>query len=59
MRTAIFVIVTLALASCGADGEPVYPHASTHIGVSNNGAYVGTRVAARQGPLTVSLGVGL
>lgn len=59
MRTAIVVFIALALASCGVDGEPVYPRASAEIGVSNNGAYVGTRVAARQGPLSVSLGVGL
>jgi hypothetical protein len=59
MRTAIFVFIALALASCGVDGEPFYPQASTQIGVSNNGAYVGTRLASRQGPLSVSLGVGL
>ncbi len=47
------------VAACGTDGEPIYPTASSEVSLSNHGVSVGTRVAATQGPLTVSLGLGL
>ena len=59
MKTVLIFLISLTLAACGVDGEPVYPSASSEVSLSNHGVSVGTRVAATQGPLTVSLGVGL
>jgi hypothetical protein len=46
-----------ALASCGADGEPVTPGASATVGVSKAGVSTAGRVTVRKGPLV--LGVSL
>ncbi len=51
------VLAILALAACGADGEPVQPDASIAIGVGSNGVNVGGTVGVNRGPLR--LGVSL
>jgi len=51
------VLALLALAACGADGEPVQPDASIAVGVGSNGVKVGGTVGVNRGPLR--LGVSL
>ena len=58
MRPAALVI-SLLLAACGADGEPVTPTRDATVTISNNGVSAHTSVGLRQGPLSVTLGLGL
>ncbi|MGR3494608.1 hypothetical protein [Citreimonas sp.] len=53
----LLILALLALAACGADGEPVRPEARSTVTLSNNGMGVSTAVRVRKGPFT--LGVGL
>ncbi|AXI41470.1 hypothetical protein [Sulfitobacter sp. SK011] len=59
MKSVLIVGAVLTLAACGVDGEPIYPTASSAVTLSNHGVSVGTNVALNQGPLWVSLGLGL
>ncbi|MBD3664034.1 hypothetical protein [Sulfitobacter aestuariivivens] len=60
MRRIFAVICALTfLAACGADGEPVQPTGNANVSISSSGAYVGTNLAIGQGPVRVSLGLGL
>lgn len=59
VKMILILCLGCTLAACGADGEPIYPTASSEVSLSNNGVSVGTRVGATQGPLTVSLGLGI
>ncbi len=59
MRPTLILMSLLALAACGADGEPVQPTANTHVTLSNDGVSVGTAVGLRRGPFNLTLGAGL
>ncbi|MGC1496910.1 MAG: hypothetical protein WA790_13950 [Sulfitobacter sp.] len=59
MKLVVIVCASLAVAACGADGEPIYPTVNNDVTLSNSGISANTNLALRQGPLTVSLGVGL
>ncbi len=50
------VLALLALAACGADGEPVTPTANLNVGVSTSGAYASSNVGVKKGPWNLSLG---
>ncbi|MFD2740382.1 hypothetical protein ACFSUD_12415 [Sulfitobacter aestuarii] len=49
----------LALAACGVDGEPVRPTGAAQVTISSGGVSAATRVGLRQGPVSLSLGLGL
>ncbi|SDX86542.1 hypothetical protein [Citreimonas salinaria] len=53
----LLILALLALAACGADGEPIRPEASSTVTLSNKGVGMSTAVRVRQGPFT--LGVAL
>lgn len=57
MRTAFVVLTLLALAACGADGEPIRPTASSSITMSSSGVSVGSTLGLRRGPFSVALGL--
>lgn len=59
MRTAILVLSLLAVAGCGADGEPVQPTRDATITLTDAGLSGTARLGITQGPLTVSIGAGL
>ncbi len=56
MKRPIAVLAFLALAACGADGEPIQPTANLNIGVGSGGVHTGASVGLRKGPLGISLG---
>ena len=49
------VLSLLALAACGADGEPVQPDASIGIGINSGGIHAGGTVGVSRGPLRVGV----
>jgi hypothetical protein len=57
MKLTGFLLVLVALAACGADGEPIRPTVSTSISVGTNGVNAGTSVSASSGPVSVSVGL--
>ena len=59
MKRAMVLLALAALTACGADGEPVTPTRDATITMSNHGISAQTNVGLRQGPLSVSLGLGL
>lgn len=56
IRPIVLLLSCLALAACGADGEPVQPTASMDVGVSSSGVHAGGSVGVRKGPWTVTWG---
>ena len=56
MKRSLSLLVFLALAACGADGEPVKPTANLNVGVGSNGVSTGASIGLRKGPLGISLG---
>jgi hypothetical protein len=58
VKRGLAILSLLALAACGADGEPVKPTASSTITMSSSGVSVGTAVGLRRGPFSLALGVG-
>lgn len=52
---AFAVLSLLALAACGADGEPVQPDASIGIGIGSGGVHAGGSVGISRGPLRVGV----
>ncbi len=51
------VSVSLVLAGCGADGEPVQPTLNANVGVGTSGAHVGGGVGLNKGPIGVYVGL--
>lgn len=56
LPVALLVLTSLAVAGCGADGEPVQPTANVGVGVSGSGVRAGGNVGVRKGPWTVTWG---
>lgn len=52
----LFWLSLLALAACGADGEPVQPTLNAYGGYGSSGGYIGGGVGVTKGPLAISLG---
>ena len=50
------VLTLVALASCGADGEPITPFGNTSVSVGTGGVSTSTTVGAKSGPVTVAVG---
>ncbi|KIN63652.1 hypothetical protein Z946_2525 [Sulfitobacter noctilucicola] len=59
MRIFMACITALGIAACGADGEPVTPTRDATITLSDAGVSGMARVGVNQGPVTVTMGVGL
>ncbi|MBS0123534.1 hypothetical protein [Thetidibacter halocola] len=54
MRAAL-ILSLMALAACGADGEPIRPTATTTVGVGSDGVSTSTSVTVQRG----SFGLGV
>lgn len=59
MRRVLILLSALAVAACGADGEPITPTANSSVTLSNNGVRIGTNVGLGKGPFKLNLGLGL
>lgn len=59
MKWIICLCGLTVLAACGADGEPVQPTRDATITLSDSGVSGTARVALSQGPVSVTLGLGL
>lgn len=57
MIRSLCVLFLLALAACGADGEPVQPHGGVSIGVGSGGVHAGGTVGVNRGPLSVGVSI--
>ena len=57
MIRAFCLLALLAVAACGADGEPVQPSANLSIGVGSGGVHAGGTIGVTKGPLSVGVGV--
>lgn len=53
----LLVISTLALAGCGADGEPVQPSLNAGVSISPSGVSPYAGVGLNKGPLSIFLGL--
>ncbi|MDU8926138.1 hypothetical protein RXV86_01945 [Alisedimentitalea sp. MJ-SS2] len=52
----IFAVLNLlALAACGADGEPVTPSMNTTVSITSSGVVTSTGVTVRKGPVTLGM----
>ncbi|WP_194287151.1 hypothetical protein [Tritonibacter aquimaris] len=56
LKLILMLGAVVALASCGADGEPVRPSYGANIGISNHGVHLGGSVGASKGPVSVAVG---
>lgn len=52
----LLILALLALAACGADGEPIRPETRSTVTLSNKGVGMSTAVTVRQGPFTMGVG---
>ncbi|WP_372835678.1 hypothetical protein [Puniceibacterium confluentis] len=55
MRIAA-ILGVLALAGCGADGDPVRPSYTASLSGGSNGVTLGGGVGLRKGPFSLGLG---
>ncbi|MCF6444349.1 hypothetical protein [Nereida sp. MMG025] len=53
----LIVLAALALAACGADGEPVKPTGGVNVNVGPNGVRTSASVGAKAGPVNVRIGL--
>lgn len=58
MRIMLLLAVLTVLVSCGADGEPVRPTASTTISGGSGGVSVAQNIRLDRGPVSLILGLG-
>lgn len=59
MLRVVFAIVGLvAVAACGADGEPFKPHANANIGIGSGGVHTSGSVGLSNGNVSISVGGG-
>ncbi|WP_299151410.1 hypothetical protein [uncultured Tateyamaria sp.] len=57
MIRTLLVLACLALAACGADGDPIEPAGSVAIGIGSEGLSAGGSIGVRRGPLQVGVGI--
>ena len=58
MKRGVACVIIVLLAACGADGEPVQPTRNATITLSDSGVAASGQVGMRQGPVSVTLGLG-
>lgn len=51
----VLILAVLAVAGCGADGEPIRPELRTQIGIGSDGVTTSTGVSIRRGPVRVGV----
>lgn len=56
MMRIIAVLALVAVASCGADGEPVSPFGNAGVSVGSGGVSAHGAVGATAGPVTIAVG---
>ena len=56
MRTLGALGLIAALASCGAQSDPIRPTADVGVSIGTNGVSTSANVGATNGPVTVSVG---
>lgn len=59
MRIITALLSAAVLAACGADGEPVQPSVNSTVTLSSSGVHAGTSLGLRQGPVAMTMGLGL
>ena len=57
MTRILAALALVALAACGADGEPVQPTANLGINVGTSGVSTSASVGVSTGPVTVNVGL--
>ncbi|MGR3467340.1 MAG: hypothetical protein ACU0CI_05625 [Shimia sp.] len=53
---ALALLSLIALAACGADGEPIQPTGSVGVSIGSGGITPNVSIGATQGPFTVRVG---
>lgn len=59
MRWIVPAVALMTLLACGADGEPVQPTRDATVTISSSGVSGVARVGLQQGPVSLTLGLGL
>ena len=59
MKRILACLSLVALAACGADGEPIQPSMNANVGIGSNGVSGSTGVDFVSGRVTMGVGVGL
>ncbi len=57
MRTVLAMIALVALAACGADGEPVRPSMNAGVAVTPSGVHPSVSLGTKVGPVNLILGL--
>lgn len=58
MKRILACVSLLALAACGADGEPIQPSMNANVGIGSAGVSASSGVTMTKGPFSVGLGTG-
>ncbi len=58
MKRILAVLALVALAACGADGDPIQPSMNANVGIGSAGVSGSTGVTLKKGPFSVGLGTG-
>ena len=56
MRHVALIGSLLALAACGADGDPIRPSVNSTVTIGSDGIKTSTGVTVQSGPVTVGVG---
>lgn len=57
MKFVSSILLLLALAACGVDGEPVRPSVGAGVTINSGGVYPSVGVGLNTGPLSIFLGL--
>ncbi|MEQ8902950.1 MAG: argininosuccinate lyase [Roseovarius sp.] len=58
-RAVLTGLALIALAACGADGDPVRPSVNTTVSAGTGGVHTSVSTGVRVGGVNVGVGVGL
>ena len=59
MKAVVLMLGLIALASCGANGDPLRPTASSNLSIGTNGVSAGTNLGLSNGTFSVEIGQNL